>query len=99
MNPTPERWRSIEELYLAAIKHPPGQRAAFLKATCPDEDFRREVESLLRFEDRDDTLMQHSPWAQSSGLEPGMRLGPYEIESRLESPGHTAGTQRRTEGL
>jgi serine/threonine protein kinase/WD40 repeat protein len=45
------------------------------------------VESLLRFEHQDDTLMQHSPWLQSSGLKPGVRLGPYEIESRLGAGG------------
>ena len=87
MSPTPERWRSIEELYQAAIERPLEQRAAFLKEACPNEDVRREVESLLRFEPKNDTLMQHSPWVESAGLEPGMRLGPYEIESRLGAGG------------
>lgn len=87
MNPNPERWRSLEELYQAALDRAPDQRAAFLKEACPDDEVRREVESLLRFERKDDTFMQHSPWAQSSGLEPGMRLGPYEIEARLGAGG------------
>ena len=87
MRPNPERWRSVEELYQAAIERPPDQREAFLKESCPDEEMRREVESLLRFEGRGDSLMQHSPWSPSSALEPGMRLGPYEIESRLGAGG------------
>jgi hypothetical protein len=61
MAPSPERWRFLEELYRAAVEHPPEQRTAFIQDACPDEDLRREVESLLRFEHKDDTLMQHSP--------------------------------------
>jgi serine/threonine protein kinase len=87
MSPSPERWRSIEELYQAAIERPPEQRAVFLREACPDEGIRGEVESLLRFEHKDDTLMQHSPWLQASGIEPGMRLGPYEIQGRLGAGG------------
>ena len=87
MNPTPERWRLLEDLYRAAVEHPVGERVAFLQANCPDEDLRREVESLLRFEPTDDTFMQHSPWSPISVLTPGMRLGPYEVESRLGAGG------------
>lgn len=87
MSPSPERWRFLEELYRAAVEHPVGERAAFLKQACPDEGLRREVESLLRFEHKGDTFMDQSPWAQSAGLAPGMRLGPYEVESRLGAGG------------
>ncbi len=87
MSASPERWRLLEELYQAAAKRPPGERALFLQEACSDEDLCREVESLLRFEGRDDTLMQQSPWAQLSGLAPGMRLGPYEVELRLGAGG------------
>lgn len=87
MNPSSERWHFLEELYRAAVERPPGDRAAFLRESCPDEHLRREVESLLRFEGRGDTLMLQSPWARSPGVEQGMRLGPYEIESRLGAGG------------
>ena len=87
MSLSPERWRAVEELYLAAVERPSGERAAFLKEACADEELRREVESLLRFEHKADTLMRHSPWVESSGLKPGTRLGPYEIESRLGAGG------------
>ena len=52
MSSSPERWRLLEELYQTAIHRTPDERAAFLKEACPDEDLRREVESLLRFEPR-----------------------------------------------
>jgi eukaryotic-like serine/threonine-protein kinase len=87
MSPSPDRWRFTEELYRAAVERPAGERAAFLQEACPDERLRRDVESLLRFEGRDDTLMRHSPWARSPRIEPGMRLGPYEVESRLGAGG------------
>ena len=87
MTPTPKRWRFLEELYRAAAKRPAGERAAFLQEACSDDDLRREVESLLRFEGRGDTLMQQSPWTRPPAVEPGMRLGPYEIESRLGAGG------------
>jgi predicted Ser/Thr protein kinase len=87
MSPSPERWRFLEELYRAAVERPADQRAAFLQESCPDEDLRKEVESLLRFEVKGDTFMQQSPWTQPPGLSPGMRLGPYEVESRLGAGG------------
>ena len=43
--------RKISALYHAALKRPPGERAAFLNEACDgDEAFRQEVESLLGFE-------------------------------------------------
>jgi eukaryotic-like serine/threonine-protein kinase len=87
MSYSPERWRVLEELYRGAVERPEGGRAAFLKEACPDEDLRREVESLLRFEHKGETLLQQSPWATSPGMAPGMRLGPYEVESRLGAGG------------
>ena len=87
MSSSPDRWRFLEELYRAAIERPAGEREAFLQEACPDERLRREVESLLRFAATPDTLMLLSPWARSPGIEPGMRLGPYEIESRVGAGG------------
>src|SRR5579872_1440463 len=87
MSPSPERWRLLEELYRAAVKHPPAERALFLREACSDEDLRREVESLLRFETKGDTFLQQSPWTQPAGLSPGTRLGPYEVQSRLGAGG------------
>ena len=47
----PERWRRVEELYHASLQVATGQRAAFLKEACrDDEELRHEVESLLTHE-------------------------------------------------
>lgn len=43
-----ERWRQIDEIFIAALNLSPDRRASFLTAACgSDEELRREVESLL----------------------------------------------------
>ena len=45
---TPERWREVEALFLAARDRAPGERATFLEQACgADVALRQEVESLL----------------------------------------------------
>lgn len=47
-----DRWQKIKQLYEAALKHPPSGRAEFLDENCNgDAELRREVESLLSFDD------------------------------------------------
>ena len=47
----PERWARVEELWHASLQVASGERAAFLKEACrDDEELRREVESLLAHE-------------------------------------------------
>jgi eukaryotic-like serine/threonine-protein kinase len=49
----PEDWGQIEWLYHAALERSPDERAAFLDAACKDDqDLRREVESLLAYDER-----------------------------------------------
>lgn len=44
----PQRWQEIQDVYLAALTRPPGQRDAWLDTACgDDEELRSEVESLL----------------------------------------------------
>ena len=48
-----ERWRQVEQVYHAALECASAERAAFLDQACAgDETLRREVESLLRFDER-----------------------------------------------
>ena len=48
----PERWRRVERLYHSAVKVAANERAAFLQVECKDDDeLRKEVESLLSYED------------------------------------------------
>ena len=60
---TPERWQQIQELYHAALKREPSQRAAFLKEACAgDEALRREVESLLAWKQKPGALLKRLRW-------------------------------------
>ena len=48
----PERWHRVERLYHSALKVAVEDRAVFLKDECKDdEELRKEVESLLSYED------------------------------------------------
>ena len=55
----PERWRQIEQLYIAAVEKKPEERAAFLDQACAgDNSIREEVESLLSFTPDADKVLQ-----------------------------------------
>ena len=46
-----DRWPRIERLYVEALERDPPAREAFLEAACEgDDELRREVRSLLRYE-------------------------------------------------
>ena len=48
---TADRWPRIERLYVEALEQDPPAREAFLEAACEgDDELRREVRSLLRYE-------------------------------------------------
>ena len=50
---TTSRWQAVERLYHGALECTAEQRAAFLREACgSDEELRREVESLLSYQDR-----------------------------------------------
>jgi serine/threonine protein kinase len=89
--PLPDRWRSIEELYHAALDQPPDRRAAYLDEACADEQIKREVESLLGFASESGTVLSHSPQSLLArlepGIEPGANLGPYLIGERIGEGG------------
>ena len=91
----PKLWQEIEQVYHAALEIEPERRAAYLTATCHgDDELRREVESLLRQDPSAPGLLLN--WradvptgapAMTTGLTPGMRLGPYQVEERLGAGG------------
>ncbi|MDQ3257657.1 MAG: protein kinase, partial [Acidobacteriota bacterium] len=54
-----ERWQQVERLYHAALECEPESRAAFLDEACAgDEELRREVESLLKYESRAERFIE-----------------------------------------
>ena len=53
-----ERLKQIEKIYHAALEIPPAERESFFKISCgADAELRREVESLLAFENTFDSLI------------------------------------------
>src|SRR5436190_8820787 len=85
---TPERLQQIEELYHSVREASSDERAALLEQA--DPELRSEVESLLAR--RNDRLILDRS-AQLPGdptmivLNPGARLGPYQVESKLGEGG------------
>jgi serine/threonine protein kinase/Tfp pilus assembly protein PilF len=54
-----ERWQQIEQLYHAALERGAEERATFLAEACAgDEGLRREVESLLAYEDQAENFIE-----------------------------------------
>src|SRR5438046_3326197 len=58
---TPARFKTMEEIFLAALEHEPGQVSAFLDTACEgDEALRREVEALLASDQRAGRFIERS---------------------------------------
>jgi hypothetical protein len=56
---SPERWRQVEKLYLAALERPEPERAGFLEKACAgDPTLRDEVVSLLAHHQQADTFLE-----------------------------------------
>jgi eukaryotic-like serine/threonine-protein kinase len=94
----PDRWTEIDRLYNSVLDREPGERLAFLDRNCPDEELRREVQSLLEHASAGDQLLEICPWKKDlqrlaiseelrPSLTPGMRLGPYEIVAAIGAGG------------
>ncbi|MEJ7861161.1 MAG: hypothetical protein WKF90_05935 [Pyrinomonadaceae bacterium] len=58
-----ERLKQVEEIYHVALEISPGEREALLKEFCgEDKNLRREVESLLSFENTSDSFLASPPF-------------------------------------
>ena len=54
-----ERWQQVERLYHSVLTKHPSERSGFLAEICAgDEELRRELESLLAYEDRAETFIE-----------------------------------------
>ncbi len=95
MNAT--RLKQIEEIYHAAVEIPLDERESFFKISCgADESLRREVESLLSFENTSDSLIDTPPESLVAEMfverETGMSLidkeiGHYKIKELIGKGG------------
>jgi eukaryotic-like serine/threonine-protein kinase len=86
---TPDRWRQIEDLYHAAQKCQPNERAALLE--CTDPEIRSQVERMLEVDSRGQILDQSAAGllqdATKTVVLPGTQLGPYKIEAQIGAGG------------
>jgi serine/threonine protein kinase len=91
-----ERWTTVKSLHQAVLDREPSQRAAFLDEACAgDEALRREVESLLAYEERQRALLGVA--RAGSGREErredrdarlvGRTLSHYQVQSLLGAGG------------
>ncbi len=77
---TPERWQRIDEILSQAREQPAGNRSTFLDGACPDDPtLRREVETLLAFDERPAFIDQPAFNVHGDDPDVGRRIGPYQI--------------------
>jgi len=95
---TPERWQQVRNLLQSAMQLEPEQRIAYLEQHCSDDpSLRKDVDSLLAVEHKLPASFLESPaiahvtpdqnTVVSANWKPGMKLGPYEIQSLLGAGG------------
>ncbi len=87
---TPEQWQKVKSLLEKAVELAPASRPAFLEKIA-DKDLRREVESLIEFEDADEDLLEDSAFStlfgDDSQLPAGTQIGKYKIIGEIGSGG------------
>jgi len=85
----PDRWQRIEQVFHAALKRKPADRATFLHESCAgDSALYGDVEALLRSCEQDDSFFENSASALAAEMfadRVGETIGPYEILSELGS--------------
>ena len=92
-----ERWQQVEQLYHAALERGVEERAAFLaEASAGDEGLRREVESLLAYEDQAEHFIESPALEvaaktiarkQGATVVAGQTINHYKITSPLGAGG------------
>ena len=87
----PERWQRIEELYHAALDRKGSERIRFLdKETAGDEELRRELDSLLSFDEQTGEFLESTAMVEAARSITGDSLaaeGQKEVLTRLFSMG------------
>ena len=93
----PERWQQVANLYHAAHERNAGERTSFLRESCGgDEELRREVESLLAYEDQAENFIESPALEvaarmiaerQDQTVSAGQMINQYQIISRLGAGG------------
>jgi len=81
------QWKQVKEAMAGALERAPGERSAYLDAVCAEPAVRQEVESLLAAHKEADGAFPESAFRPNGALEPGARLGPYEIVAVIGAGG------------
>jgi Tol biopolymer transport system component len=95
---TGDRWTRVRALLEEVVDRPADDRSSYLAEVCQDDpDVRQEVESLLRAQEAagaflepagaPSTAEEDAPLDRAPALEPGTRLGAFEIVSTLGAGG------------
>src|SRR6266498_4982293 len=88
----PKRWRQINDLFQLAVERAPEERAAFLEQAChDDEGLRREIESLIGYDERVENFIESPAFEVApelltndrAGAMVGELIGHYRIESLI----------------
>jgi serine/threonine protein kinase/tetratricopeptide (TPR) repeat protein len=87
-----DRWTRVAELFDLAVERAPDERTSFLAAECADDPaLRKDVEALLDADERSGTFGESAAFRFEAPpqheLEPGARLGRYEIVGFLAAGG------------
>ena len=92
-----DRWGEVEEIYHAALAHEPSGRAEFLDEACDgDAEIRREVDSLLKFDEQAGAFIERPAvelaaraMARDEAETPAavQEVGPYHLVSLLGQGG------------
>jgi serine/threonine protein kinase/Tfp pilus assembly protein PilF len=76
----PERWAQVRKILDAALELSPEARAAYVAKVCDaDADLHQEVRSFLAAHDRAGSGFLEEPTLPPVTLDPGTKLGAYEI--------------------
>lgn len=91
---TPHRWRQINDILDAVIGLDSAGRKAFLERACgPDQDLRREIESLIRAQEESQGFIETMPMGVITSMFPqtesllGQSFDHYQILSSLGTGG------------
>ncbi|HEY5838983.1 MAG TPA: serine/threonine-protein kinase, partial [Pyrinomonadaceae bacterium] len=77
----PDRWQQVDELFAAALERDRADRPAYLDQACgDDQELRREVEKMLRFDEQAADFIEKDVFSVAAGLLTGqsLSLGPTE---------------------
>src|SRR5579883_2556703 len=87
---TPEGWQRIKEIFQAAVDEPAGDRESFVASrTGDDRAMFDEIMRMLRYA-AGSGVLDRPAWSGlplADELEPGARLGPYEILQQIGAGG------------